>query len=294
MSTPSAGDLRYAGYLLLSDPAVFHEYGRRLPGLAEPPVLAMARAIAGSPGWPEGCAATLVAQPGDSPRLTVLGRFDATGEAWLRRQSQALLRSCTHLRYIDYLQAERDCARLGEHLQGLLGAELSRASFAAIPRGGMIVLGLLASLLHLDREQTGTSDHEEAVLVVVDDCALSGARFSRFLDGCGSSRVVFAPVYSHPELRSAIQAGEPRVEHVVSAGDLTGRMLSQDPFASGAYWSGDIEPLAFPWSEPDRLVWDPDKERWEVAWRIVPPELCLKNRPRPGAEPIPVQVHPAS
>jgi hypothetical protein len=33
-------------------------------------------------------------------------------------------------------------------------------------------------------------------------------------------------------------------------------------------------------------------ERWELAWRIVPPELCLKNRPAPGTTPIPIQVQP--
>ena len=42
--------------------------------------------------------------------------------------------------------------------------------------------------------------------------------------------------------------------------------------------------------EPLGVIWNPAAERWEAAWRIVPPELCLKNRPRPGTEPIPVQI----
>jgi hypothetical protein len=268
---------RYAGYLLLADPEALARYERRLPGLQEPPVVALARAVAASPGWPDGSDAVLMAHTGPQPRLIALGRFDRAGEDWLRCQAHALHHACGHLRYVGYPQVERDCERLADMLREELGKDLTQAKFLAIPRGGFVVLSLLATLLDLDPEQMAPSCPpcpENRPLVVVDDCALSGVRFSQFLRGQDSSRIVFAPLCSPPELRSAIESREPRVERVLSAADV-----------------GAAEALAFPWNEPDRAVWNPAAERWETAWRIVPPELCLKNR---VARPIPVQVHPIS
>lgn len=275
-------------YLLFSVPDALSKYQRCLPPLPEPPIVLLARAIASSPGWPEGCGAVLMAHPGPAPKLLVLGQFDEAGEAWLHCQSRALQSACSRLRYVGYPQAERDCATLAARLREQLGPDLTRAKVAAIPRGGYVVLGLLAALLHLDREQTMPPYPEDRPLIVVDDCALSGVRFSELLRGCGSSRIVFAPLYSHPELRMAIQAREARVEAVVSAADILGERIEAGP--GEGYWYGSTEALAFPWNEPDRSVWNPAAERWEMAWRIVPPELCLKNRPRPGTEPLPVQV----
>lgn len=277
--------MRTSGYLLLSDPEPLLEYQRRLPPLSEPPVLALARAIAASPGWPDGC--ELIVHPGSPPKLFVFGRFDAEGEAWLRCQSRALPRACARLRYVGYAQIERDCEQLAARLREHLGPDLHRADFTAIPRGGFVVLGLLASLL----PRQAPAGAEEGLLVVVDDCALSGIRFGQTLRRYDSSRIVFAPLYSPPELRAVIREREPRVEAVLSAADVAGERVEAGP--EDGYWSGDTEALAFPWNEPDRSVWNPNAQRWETAWRIVPPELCLKNRPRPGFEPIPVQVHPA-
>jgi hypothetical protein len=41
------------------------------------------------------------------------------------------------------------------------------------------------------------------------------------------------------------------------------------------------------------MIWNGASGRYEIAWRIVPPEICLKNRPAPGSSPIPIQVLPA-
>lgn len=228
----------------------------------------------------------LIAHPGPSPKLVALGRFDSAGEAWLRCQSRALPQACARLRYVGYPQVERACEQLAARLRDHLGQEVHRADFLAIPRGGFIILGLLASLM----PPSVPGDAGERPLVLVDDCALSGVRFKQTLRHHRGSRIIFAPLYSHPELRAAICEREPGVEAVLSAGDLDGRRIEAGP--EEGYWSGNTEVLAFPWNEPERSVWNPAAERWEAAWRIVPPELCLKNRPRPGFEPIPVQVHP--
>ena len=46
--------------------------------------------------------------------------------------------------------------------------------------------------------------------------------------------------------------------------------------------------LCFPWKETNRLLWNPVTERVEIAWHVVPPELCLENRIRPAVQ---IQVH---
>jgi hypothetical protein len=59
------------------------------------------------------------------------------------------------------------------------------------------------------------------------------------------------------------------------------------------YWIGQPGHLCFPWNEPDVTTWNPVSKKMERGWRLVPPELCLKNRPAQGTEPVPVQVQPA-
>lgn len=61
---------------------------------------------------------------------------------------------------------------------------------------------------------------------------------------------------------------------------------------SRGYWVGQLDHVCFAWNEPDIGIWNPVTEREESGWRLVPPELCLKNRLAPGAEPVQVQVQP--
>jgi Coenzyme PQQ synthesis protein D (PqqD) len=260
---------------------------------AEAPT-ALARALAASPGWPPDAGARLLVRQGAHPVLAATGRFDAAGQAWLQGQAYSLAPACASLRYLDYPEAEAECRELAARLRTALGPDrLAAARFAAVPRGGLIVLGLLSVLLDLDRDQIGPPFPHDRPLVAVDDCIVSGARAFRFLGQTDHPEVVFAHLFSHPELRAAILEREPRVAACVSARDLTGRRLDLDREIPGdRYWSGEVEALCFPWNEPDRTFWNPVSERWELAWRIVPPELCLKNHPAPGTEPIPIQIQP--
>ena len=265
-------------------------------------LLALAQAIASSPGWPGHGQAVLVARPKPAPVLALLGRLDAPGVLWREQGCGAL----NHLRYVDYAQAETDCQRLAARLVERLGADaIAGCHFVGIPRGGLIVLGMLSYALGLTRAQLEPPQSPEVPLVVVDDCALTGRRFAQFLERCESRQVLFAPLYAHPRLRAAIEAEEPRVLVCLSAHDLHDRAPETfgDEYAAWQqrwaertgdrrYWFGQTDPVCFAWSEPDRLVWNPVAERVEVGWRVVPPELCLKNRPAPGEEPVPVQVQP--
>ncbi|NNM35455.1 MAG: hypothetical protein HKO53_20440, partial [Gemmatimonadetes bacterium] len=127
--------------------------------------------------------------------------------------------------------------------------------------------------------------------VVVDDCALSGLRFQESLaDLPGDGPVVFAPLLSHPDLRARIVATEARVERVVSARDLDDRAPALlgpgydawkerwDGRRLQGYWTGVVDHVVFPWSEPDVAVWDPSAGKTVHGWRVAGAERCLKNR----------------
>lgn len=295
-------------YTFLVESKALTHYDRELQ-LAGPKeaLNALARAIANSPLWAEMPKATLVARLAPQPVLAVLGCFDVPGEARLAAWGRELNRACTHLRYVSYAQAELDCQRLAVQLIERFGPEkLSRFSFTAIPRGGLIVLGMLAYMLGLEQTQLEPPHSPKVPLVVVDDCALSGNRFGRFLECCESNQVVFAHLYSHPDLRVAIEGREPRVIACLGAQDLHDHgpeNLSDNYLAwqelwlnqlnSPRYWIGQPDRVCFAWNDPDS-VWNPILERMEKGWHIVPPELCLKNRLGSGMKPIPIQVQPES
>jgi len=290
MSSDDSSKHRLAACRWPVDSSRLARYGQSL-GLSDPgqALLALARSIAASPGWEIVPRAVLVARASPSPVLAVLGHLDGKAEAWLAAQARALDADYDRLRVVRYRQAQEDCVRLASLLLDRFGRdELSRARFTAIPRGGFVVLGLLATALGLEHAQLGPSSPAGRLLVVVDDCALSGSRFRKSLAECSEDqRVAFAHLYSPGALRKAIESSEERVVACLAADDLAvdGRFPKDPSVASqrveqmqDAYFVGKVEPLAFAWGEPDRLIWNPATARLSQAWRLAPPEHCLKNR----------------
>lgn len=240
--------------------------------------------------------------------LAALGRFDEDEVARLEAFSRHLQSALGRLRYVDYAQAERDCAALAERLVGRFGRDALRAfRFVGLPRGGLLVLGMLSYVLDLDHDRLEGPLPDDAPLVVVDDCALTGSRFHRFLQQHPERDVVFAPLYAHPDLRRAIEREAPNVIACVSARDLH----DHAPDALGdayeawqrrweardtgpRYWIGQPDHVCFPWNEPDIGVWNPATQQVEPGPRVVPPDRCLKNRhrTREAEPPVPVQVQP--
>lgn len=293
--TPDAGP--GLGILHLSSAALLSY--RRALGLRSDrsALIALARAIAASPGWPAGTA--FVVRPDPAP---VLGIFaEDLDPVRLRLQVHAAESGVGRLRYIGYDEAEAAAEKLATRLVESYGAEaVRRFRYTPLPRGGLIVLGLLASRLDLpaDRLSNAPPDAgEDTPLVVVDDCALSGGRFGAFLHDCPARQVIFAQLYSPPALRAAIEAGEPRVLACLAAHNLEdgdevrerwGRRLSGPRYGPG---TGDR--IAFPWNEPDRLLWNQDTGEVELGWKLVPPELCLKQRAAADSSARPrIQVQP--
>jgi hypothetical protein len=257
-------------------------------------VAALARALVSSPVWADMQEAIAVVRTEPPEGIAFLGYFSEQDIAhlhWLSAQLQAQL---PHLRHVSWSQAEADAELLAARLRDHFGHRtLGDFRFVAIPRGGLIVLGMLSYALGLDSRALGPPPEGRGPVVVVDDCALSGLRFAEFLRTRvpGTDEVVFAHLYSHPRLRQAIEAREPRVSAAIAARDLRdlapvihGEALEewrsrwQKRNGERAYWVGQPEHVAFAWSEPDSTFWDELAGSARAGWRLVPPEACLKNR----------------
>lgn len=197
-----------------------------------------------------------------------------------------------HLVSYGYAAAEAECERLALALGRELGAgELARCRFVAIPRGGLIVLGILSYQLGLRAEQLLPEALPGAPMVVIDDCALTGQRLRQALCRLPASEVVVGHLCSPSKLRRAVLAAEPRVRACLAARDLEELPASPDAAAEAAwserwqarlggegYWIGRVQPVVFPWSEPDMPFFNRATERVEQGWRFAPPDRCLKVR----------------
>jgi hypothetical protein len=267
----------------------------------------LSRALAHSPIWSRMGPACLILRPGPIPSLVALGRFDSADLARIGFLSRWLEEAVATTRYLTYDQVGEAVARLAERLRDTFGEEAREFDYVGIPRGGLIVQGMLAYAMDLDadRLERGGDDHHRP-LVVVDDCALTGSRFRRFVTGSPRRNLVFAHLCSTPQLRRALVAREPTVSHAVAAIDL--RDLAPEwqgdgypewkerveaQAGEGRYWIGQPEAVAFPWNEPDHNFWNPETEEVEWGWRIVPPERCLKKGARSHPDGIPVRTQAA-
>jgi hypothetical protein len=265
----------------------------------------LAKAIAISPGWSSQAKLTFLARVEPEPVLGILCNGDVDPRTFAT-QAQAYERTIGRLRYIGYRDTEEAVAELGDRLRNLIGArEMQSLPYVAIPRGGLIVLGMLASMLDLPREQVGAGrPGTDGPVVIIDDCAQSGARFGAFLASRPEPRVIFAHLFSHPNLRAAVEAREPRVT-CVAARDLhdDGPEILAENYADPQdlwsarlgcqrYWIGDCERLCFPWNEPERVLWDPGTQDLATAWKLVPPPHCFKASGSGAASPPDIQVQP--
>jgi hypothetical protein len=294
-------------YILRIGAGQLREVSIFVPGKgAEERLLILASALAASPFWSEMPHAALVVRRNPEPLLAVIGYFDEAGEARMQALQAQLDLVLPRLKYVGYAQAASDCERLAGKLVERFGRdELQNFRFVAMPRGGYIVLGMLAYVMGLRRSQLDSHHPSGAPLVVVDDCAISGLRFRSFLEDRESPRVVFAHLYSPPELREAIEAESPSRVTCLSAHDLHDhaperlgseysawreRWSARMDYRS--YWIGQPDHICFAWNEPDSSFWNAVTRQEESGWRFVPPDMCLKNRPEPGTEPLRVQIQP--
>ncbi len=271
---------------------------------SDSPLHDLALALAASPVWLEAGPALLLVREDGPGTLGILGSFTAEMASSIQAMEWQIDFSLNRLRYVSYQQVEADCKILAAQLTETLGREeLEDSRFVAIPRGGRNVLGILSYILDI-RGDNRTSDSGRTV-IAIDDCAISGLRCAEFLAEETAERVVFAHLYSHPDLRAAVERREPRVQACLGARDLADYApedlgAEYDMWKSDwesrsdqrAYWAGHPEHICFPWNEPDITVLNRAANRTEAGWRVVPPDSCVKNRHRPNPQ-IVVQIQSA-
>ena len=264
------------------------------------PLLVIARGIASSPLWSMMPEAEIRVRL-SPPEITVVGLFDPADIARLKALAWQTKHALYTLRYVRYTDLEEDCRLLVSKLNERVDPDqLKKYYYTCIPRGGLIVLGVLSYLLGLEPWQLEPPPVPDAPVVVVDDCAVTGRRFAQFLQKNQSDTIIFAPLYSSAELRSAIETREPRVRACISAHDLESCLYSnendqrafQEIFGSDLftsdYWKGLTEYICFAWNEPNFVFFNPVTKKVEGNWTIFPHEMCLKN----GPVRIPVSVQP--
>jgi hypoxanthine phosphoribosyltransferase len=215
-----------------------------------------------------------------------------------------------NLQYVDYKQAEKDCEILACKILEIYSLEeLKSFFFKAIPRGGLIVLGMLSYALDLKPSQFEHPTDPKQPVMIVDDIVLTGARISKILSKTNSSHVVIANLYSHPDLRRAILKKESNVKYCFAAHDLKDRSRENhhhdyhawrkqmEEHIGKRYWIGEVDLVGFAWSETDYSFWNPVTEKLEDGWRSLPPHKCLKNKSLlriPPTEPVEKDFHISS
>lgn len=263
---------------------------KKFYGHSEQQLKVLAETLAANPCWEDMQDATFIVRLHSSPLLGLMGNFDDRQQASIKTLPAQLNQTLSRLRYVDYQQAEQDCERLASRLIQEIGlSKIKDCRFTAIPRGGLIVLGMLAYALNLSPKQLCPATNTP--LVVVDDCALSGLRFGQFLTSCPNKEIYFATLYSHPSLRKAVTAKQHQVQTCISAWDLTdyARTYHQEDYEAwrtrwykraeqDIYWVGMPEHICFAWNEPDTAIWNPVAGVQEYGCKVVPRDFCLKNR----------------
>ena len=264
----------------------------------------LARAIATSDGWIGRPPAVLVVRPTGEPVIAAIGRFTEADEHWLAAAGQQMASVASRVVCLDQRATEATVIDLAEALSNRFGhREVRRFRFAAVPRGGLIVLGLLAYALGVPRDRltpeadAATPPCPDVPLVLVDDIALSGLRLSHMVARRPDARLVVATLHAHPDMRAAFITAHPRVEAFVAARDLHDHAPTalaseygawRDRWharaAPGSVWIGQPDHVVYPWNEPDLGVWNPITEREEPGWSLMPPERCLKRRTTPALE----------
>lgn len=253
-----------------------------------------------------GVPGTLIARGGANPGIAVVGDLDAAATARVEELFDQLEEAADSLLYVSYHQAGLDVRVLAERLeQRFTRATLDEAVFRPVPRGGLIVLGMLALTMDLRHDQlTAQPPDDDRLLVLVDDCALSGHRIHQTLQATASQQIALALLYAPLELCRNIESQEPRVQGCVAAHRL--RDVGPEMHGQGygawidrwtqrvsrdRYWIGRPESVAFAWKEPDRSFFNAATQEREVSWQMVPGQLATPPRPS-GDGGLALQVQP--
>ena len=234
----------------------------------------------------------------DEPALYAFGEPDTPATERLHHLSLQAHRVHRAARYVGYVEAERLTARLAAELIGRYGRDDVRSfAYQGIPRGGVIVLGMLSYALDLPPAALAPPADETAPLVLVDDCVISGVRFRQQWDHIGSRRLILATLFAPDDFCSRIVSGADtsrkparQFEHVsaVTLPDLAQELYGnaygawysrwQERQEGQGLWIGQPEHLCFAWSEPESSFYNAATGELERGFSFVPAGRCLRAR----------------
>jgi hypothetical protein len=258
------------------------------------PAVGLARALALGPPLHSSDGFALAVRQEPSPWIVLIGPRSTDTESVFESLSRALLTAADRLRLYSWPAVEEATVRLAGEIRGLVPEhELARARVVGVPRGGLVVAGLLAYALDIPGARVAplqaARDRDE-LTILVDDCIISGARLREILRKVDGTDLIVASLCSHPEVRQAIEASETEVRACIAADDLKDwgtAELGEDYGEWKRIWMERVPERygaaltdlpAFPWSEPDTRSWDEEAGRVRENWKVVPPSMCLRNR----------------
>jgi hypothetical protein len=250
--------------------------------------IALAQALASSPAWARLRDDAALAVRPDVGLIGILGAVKPQDRALADALGWQVHGLLDRLRPVPYSEVHQACLDLAEQLRRQLRpGELPGCRLIGIPRGGQIVAGLLAYALDLRPEEMVINRPRAPLTILVDDCALSGARLRERLRE-HESGVIVALLHAHPDLCRRVEEAESRVRACLVARRLDDHAPQREDYAEWKrrwverspheYWTGDPDHVCYPWNEPDALVWNAAADRAEAGWRVVPPSWCIKNR----------------
>jgi hypothetical protein len=249
------------------------------------------RAVISSPA--RGLSAAFLVRGGSNPGVAVVGALDGPALSRIEELFSYIREVTSHFNFVGYDAAAQDCTHLAESLERRVGEDALRdARFIGIPRGGLIVLGMLSIVMGLRHDQLGPQSEAADLTVIVDDLALSGYQLRRAIDATDSDKLAIALLRAPEALCGAVEATEPRVLACVAARPLRDagpdrlglgyeawvdqwRSLTE---GSGRYWIGRPEAVYFAWKEPDRSFLNEATGVREDGWRVLPRAVCLEGR----------------
>ncbi len=247
--------------------------------------------------------ARIVVRDTPTPALGIVYReFGVHSTAWFDSMRRFLTGLPDRVVRLGYNDVEEHVGRLASRLRSTLGERLTDAAFVGIPRGGLIVLGMLAYELGLRHDQIVGIGSASDLEVIVDDCAYSGARVGEYLSVSRADKIVFACLLAPPPLLKAIEHSEQRVLSSIAAAemkDLTPQGARGERWQAGwanllaadrRYWVGLTEHVCLPWAEPDWSFWDDDAQQVQDGWTVLPPEICIEHRHEPTQRSVAVEI----
>ena len=251
---------------------------------------------------------------GEASALYAFDEPDDVRRERLGRLASQLARVGYAARYVSYTEAEGLTEVLAARLIERYGRdELTKLEYRTIPRGGTIVLGMLAYALDLPAHslnvghaQWGTD--RERPIVIVDDCVLSGMRLKQHLGPLGDHHVILAALFAPAALGDRTTVGNHPVDwnSAIWLDDLAPQLYGDGystwfdswtrRLGDSVLWIGQPEHLCFAWNEPESAFVNAATGEVEAGFRLTPRNRCLRARFVPAAA-VPgdsagrVQVH---